>query len=209
MAAFVVVTDGSCLTNGYVKEAPGGWAALTWEITSLAGDPSVLVGRHPRTSSTRMELTAVVRGLEGVPSGSDVLIVTDSLTIEQVLETVDQGEQDAGRIVFHRGKNAKGSRPADIDLWRLLITAASQHERVRALYLSRSDRVSKSDYGRRHDRAHVLAKKQARSFNRIRSAEQKLAKGTDWEIHDGKVVRRGSSKPFTVMGESWPDEVDR
>lgn len=204
MSAFVIITDGSCLSHGYAKEAPGGWAALTWEVTNLGGDPDILVGRHPRTSSTRMELTAVVHGVQRVPTGSDVLVVTDSLTIQQVLELADRGAHQDGYVLFHRGKHAKGRRPADIDLWRSLVAAADRHERVRAQYLSRAAR-SKSDYGRRHDQAHVLAKKQARSFHRLEAEERAVARGSDWELRDGKVARRGSSKPFTVIGESWPE----
>ena len=63
-------TDGAC--NG--TPGPGGWAAIVVEN----GSRRSLHGRQERTTNNRMEMLAVIKGLEGVPESSKVTVFSDS-----------------------------------------------------------------------------------------------------------------------------------
>ena len=66
-----VFTDGSATPN----PGPGGWAAVL-----VAGGQVVseLSGSDPDTTNNRMELTALLRGLELVPIGVPAVLYSDS-----------------------------------------------------------------------------------------------------------------------------------
>jgi len=66
-----VWTDGGCNPNpGF-----GGWAA----VVVRPGEAHVeLVGTEPDTTNNRMELLAVIRGLQSLPVGIDVCVCLDS-----------------------------------------------------------------------------------------------------------------------------------
>ena len=69
----LVVTDGSCSPN----PGDGGWAA----ILKYNGEVKTLVGAESDTTNIRMELTAIIKGLEAVKPqyrGWPVKVVTDS-----------------------------------------------------------------------------------------------------------------------------------
>ena len=63
-------TDGACKGN----PGPGGWAAIVVEN----GSRRSLHGRQERTTNNRMEMLAVIKGLEGVPESSKVTVFSDS-----------------------------------------------------------------------------------------------------------------------------------
>jgi ribonuclease HI len=63
-------TDGACKGN----PGPGGWGALL----RYRGTAKELWGGEPDTTNNRMELTAVIKGLEALTRPCDVLVVTDS-----------------------------------------------------------------------------------------------------------------------------------
>jgi cyclic pyranopterin phosphate synthase len=65
-----IYTDGSCLGN----PGPGGWAAIVMDN----GSKRVLSGRQERTTNNRMEIQAVIEGLEAVAEGADVAVFSDS-----------------------------------------------------------------------------------------------------------------------------------
>ena len=75
-----VHTDGSCHGN----PGPGGWAA----IVLTDGNRQELHGREERTTNNRMEMTAVIRGLQAVPSAADVTVYSDS---SYVINTMTKG----------------------------------------------------------------------------------------------------------------------
>jgi len=90
-----IYTDGACAGN---PGGPGGWGAVIYDE---GGARRELSGRDPNTTNNRMEITAVIRGLEATPSGSTVLVLSDS---EYVIKTMTRGWQ----------------RKANTDLWRRL-----------------------------------------------------------------------------------------
>ncbi len=77
-----IYTDGSCLDN---PNGPGGWGAVIVKDGQVVEEMS---GRDPSTTNNRMEITAVIRGLGRVKSGSDVVVSSDS---EYVIKTMTLG----------------------------------------------------------------------------------------------------------------------
>ncbi len=88
-----IYTDGSCSGN----PGPGGWGV----VIEGAGDKRTLSGGEQRTTNNRMEIMAVIKGLEALPSGIEVTVHSDS---EYVVNTM--------------AKNWK--RNANTDLWARL-----------------------------------------------------------------------------------------
>ena len=72
MRMIVMYTDGSCLRN---PGGPGGWAAV---IVEEDDSERVVVGGEESTTNNRMEMLAVIKGLEAVPEGAEVLVHSDS-----------------------------------------------------------------------------------------------------------------------------------
>ena len=65
-----IYTDGACKGN----PGPGGWAAIILDN----GSKRTLHGREERTTNNRMEMLAVIKGLESLPESVDATVVSDS-----------------------------------------------------------------------------------------------------------------------------------
>jgi len=65
-----IYTDGACIGN----PGPGGWGA----VISGDGPKRSLHGRDPDTTNNRMEILAVIKGLEDLPENSDITVYSDS-----------------------------------------------------------------------------------------------------------------------------------
>lgn len=72
MPQFELFTDGACSGN----PGPGGWGFIL-RGDGIAGE-RLESGGEPATTNNRMELTAVIRGLDCVPDGASVTVTTDS-----------------------------------------------------------------------------------------------------------------------------------
>ena len=88
-----IYTDGSCIVN----PGPGGWAAIIVED----GSEKSFHGGEDSTTNNRMEILAVVRGLEAIPEAAKATVYSDS---QYVINTMT--------------RNWK--RRANNDLWVLL-----------------------------------------------------------------------------------------
>ena len=66
-----VFTDGSSIPN----PGPGGWGAVWVEDGEVLAQDH---GHHPDTTNNRMELVAIIKGIELVPAGRPVVVHTDS-----------------------------------------------------------------------------------------------------------------------------------
>lgn len=114
MKAVEIFTDGACKGN----PGPGGWGT----ILRMGEHEKELAGGEPETTNNRMELTAVIRGLEALKSPCAVMLHTDS---RYVIDGIT-------KWVFGWQKN--GWRTADRkpvkndDLWRALVSAARPHQ---------------------------------------------------------------------------------
>ena len=113
---FELYTDGACSGN----PGPGGWAF----ILRGPGLPEEIVasGGEPATTNNRMELMAIIRGLEAVSAErAEVRITSDSeYAIKGLREWLYNWKQ--------RGwKNSKREPVKNADLWQLLDQLRHRH----------------------------------------------------------------------------------
>ena len=113
MKSVTLYTDGACSGN----PGPGGWAAVLIYGTR----EKQLAGGEEQTTNNRMELTAVIRGLEQLKEPCRVNLFTDS---KYVME---------GATKWLDGWKKRGWRKADkkavqnIDLWEKLDVLLNGH----------------------------------------------------------------------------------
>ncbi len=112
-------TDGGCSGN----PGPGGWAfilkhpASTKEMEGSGGEAE--------TTNNRMELTAVVRGLEALKRPSHVKLMTDSVYVGKGLsEWMAKWKANGWR----RREQNQWKEVKNEDLWRRLDELISQHK---------------------------------------------------------------------------------
>ena len=102
-------SDGSSLGN----PGAGGWGV----ILEYKGIQKELSGAHPDTTNNRMELTAVIKGLEQLKEPCRVEIVTDS---SYVANAINSWLDNWIAKDFKKVKN--------VDLWKEYIEVAKEHE---------------------------------------------------------------------------------
>ncbi len=116
MSGVTIYTDGACKGN----PGPGGWGALL----IAGGREKELFGGERATTNNRMELMAVIRGLQSLARDCDVDLWTDSQYVKNGIETWIHNWKRNG------WKTADKKPVKNADLWRELDTAAARH-RVR------------------------------------------------------------------------------
>ena len=108
-------TDGACSGN----PGPGGWGT----ILEYKGTEKVLSGGEPGTTNNRMELTAVIRGLECLKESCVVELYSDS---KYVIDGLSKGWAEGWR---KRGWIKSDKKPAlNPDLWQRLLELTARHE---------------------------------------------------------------------------------
>ena len=96
----VIHTDGACKGN----PGPGGWGA----VIEQTGGQVKLSGSEPQTTNNRMEMTAVIKGLEAVDASANVLISSDST---YVINTMTKGwKRKANQDLWDQLDRLIGSR---------------------------------------------------------------------------------------------------
>jgi ribonuclease HI len=109
----VLYTDGACSGN----PGPGGWAAIIIEGEA----ERELSGAVPHTTNQRMELTAAIEGLAGIPGQRTVHLYTDSAYVMNCFRDrwwerwERNGWKSAGKPVSNR------------DLWERLLAETRRH----------------------------------------------------------------------------------
>lgn len=107
-------TDGACKGN----PGPGGWGGLL----RFKGVEKELYGGERRTTNNRMELVAVIKGLETLIRPCRVRIVTDSQYVKQgITQWIDRWRRNGWRTA---AKQPVKNR----DLWERLDAALQRHQ---------------------------------------------------------------------------------
>ena len=107
-------TDGACSGNPGI----GGWGA----ILIYNGIEKIISGGDNNTTNNRMELTAVIKGLQALKERCQVDIYSDSA---YVVNAFLQGWIDSW--VVNNWKSAKG-QVQNIDLWQQLLDLLKKHD---------------------------------------------------------------------------------
>lgn len=108
--AVVLYTDGACSGN----PGAGGWAA----ILSFKGNEKILSGGENSTTNNRMELMAVIKGLEEIKCGNVVKVFSDSA---YVVNAFNQNWIEKWQKSFWR--TSGGSEVQNKELWQRLLSA--------------------------------------------------------------------------------------
>ena len=107
-------TDGACSGN----PGPGGWGALL----RYQGHEKELSGGEAATTNNRMELLAVIHGLEALKRPMQVRICTDS-------QYVMKGMTEWLTAWKRRGWKTADRQPVkNVDLWQQLEAALTPHQ---------------------------------------------------------------------------------
>ncbi len=111
-------TDGACSGN----PGPGGWAFILRHPKTEK--EMELAGGEPETTNNRMELTAVVRGLEALKRSSHVKLMTDSVYVGKGLsEWMPKWKANGWR----RREAGQWKEVKNEDLWRRLDELIARH----------------------------------------------------------------------------------
>ncbi len=114
MKEVILYTDGACSGN----PGPGGWGA----ILIYKGLEKELSGGEKSTTNNRMELTAVIRGLEALKESCVVELYSDS---KYVVDALQKGWAVGWR---RRGWKRADNKPAlNPDLWQRLLELTELH----------------------------------------------------------------------------------
>ncbi len=114
MKTVTLYTDGACSGN----PGPGGWGA----ILSYGSAEKELSGGEAQTTNNRMELTAVIRGLEALKESCIVELYSDS---KYVVDGLSKGWAKSWKA---KGWVKSDKTPAlNSDLWDRLLTLTQTH----------------------------------------------------------------------------------
>ena len=107
-------TDGACKGN----PGPGGWGA----VLRFNGTDKELFGGERTTTNNRMELMAVIRGLQALKRACEVTVTTDSQYVKNgITQWIHNWKRNGWRTAAK--KPVKNE-----DLWKLLDQEVAQHQ---------------------------------------------------------------------------------
>ena len=115
MKTVTLYTDGACSGN----PGPGGWGC----ILEYNGVQKELSGGETETTNNRMELTAVIEGLQALKESCTVELYSDS---KYVIDALQKGWAESWR---QKGWRKADKKPAlNPDLWEILLKLTARHE---------------------------------------------------------------------------------
>ena len=114
-----VFTDGACRGN----PGPGGWGCILRHPAS--GSEKELSGGEPLTTNNKMEMQAVISGLEALKSRSEVEVVTDSKYVAQGSAEWMPGWKRNG---WRRKEGSSWKPVKNVELWQKLDELLSKHK---------------------------------------------------------------------------------
>ncbi|MCH8837142.1 MAG: ribonuclease HI [Candidatus Marinimicrobia bacterium] len=112
-------TDGACRGN----PGPGGWGL----ILRFDGKEKELAGGEQDTTNNRMELTAVIRGLEALNKPCRLTVHTDS---RYIVDAFEKGWLDnwIARGWRRAATKGQGKPVLNVDLWQRLLELINKHQ---------------------------------------------------------------------------------
>ncbi|MBD3420816.1 MAG: ribonuclease HI [Chitinivibrionales bacterium] len=115
MKHVTIYTDGACSGN----PGPGGFGT----IITFGKNEKVLAQGFRDTTNNRMEMLAVIVGLEQLKQPCEVTVVTDS---QYVANAISQGWVLKWKA--NGWKRNKKDRAQNVDMWERYLKAANSHE---------------------------------------------------------------------------------
>jgi ribonuclease HI len=109
-----IFTDGACKGN----PGPGGWGVLM----RYGEVEKELCGGEANTTNNRMEMLAVISGLEALKKSTKVRVVLDSQYVQKGMNEWIHGWKARG------WKTAAKQPVKNVDLWQRLDLAVARHE---------------------------------------------------------------------------------
>lgn len=109
-----IFADGACKGN----PGPGGWGV----ILRAGGHEKEMFGGEQATTNNRMELTAVIRGLEALKRPCRVELYTDSQYVVKGMTEWLQGWKQKN------WRNSAKEPVKNVDLWQQLEQVAAPHQ---------------------------------------------------------------------------------
>lgn len=114
MKKVLLITDGACIGN----PGPGGWAA----ILRFGEFTREMYCCEKHTTNNRMELMAVIKGLNALREACEVVITTDSQYVKNGITRWIHNWKRKG------WKTSTGSPVLNQDLWKELDAACGRHK---------------------------------------------------------------------------------
>ena len=112
----ILYADGACSGN----PGPGGWAVILKHLSS--GKTRELAGGEKQTTNNRMELLAVISGLEAISKPSKVTVVTDSqYVVKGMTEWI-------GNWIAKNWRTSGKKLVKNIELWQRLLEISKKHK---------------------------------------------------------------------------------
>ena len=112
----ILYADGACSGN----PGPGGWGVILRHVATK--QTRELSGSEKQTTNNRMELTAVIRGLETISKPSKVKVVTDSQYVTKgITEWIENW-------LAKNWRTANKKPVKNVDLWQRLLEVSGKHE---------------------------------------------------------------------------------
>jgi ribonuclease HI len=108
-----LITDGACIGN----PGPGGWAS----VLLYKDKKREMFGCEAKTTNNRMELMAVIRGLDALSEPCDVTVITDSQYVKNGITSWIHNWKRKG------WKRSDGGKVLNQDLWMDLDEATQRH----------------------------------------------------------------------------------
>ena len=111
----IIYTDGACSGN----PGKGGWAS----ILIYKGIEKEISGGELSTTNNRMELMAVIKGLQALKESCDVIVYSDS---NYVVNPFNEGWINSW--VMQCWRTADKSPVKNVDLWEILLKLTTEHK---------------------------------------------------------------------------------
>ncbi len=117
---FLLFTDGACSGN----PGPGGWGWLRRDCKT--GDVVRSSGAEHNTTNNRMEMSAVINGLESMPgTGLKIKVITDSNYVVKGVTEWMKGWKSRG---WKRNEGGRLKPVMNVDLWQRLDELLALHQ---------------------------------------------------------------------------------